>query len=141
MKWTVLSVAAYAKYQQIGDMAPWAKLILPPEEVQEFNADKLRTIFSVARALSTRYGSSTTRQLERASKSNTTERIIEQPLKIVAYSGGARTVDAMAIRIWKLNGHANRTLVRELDTAALNEPIEQAIEDGAEIVQRMGEEP
>lgn len=43
--------AAYAKYQQLGSLAPWAKLILPPDEVQEFNAEKLKTLFSVAHLL------------------------------------------------------------------------------------------
>lgn len=122
-KFTPHICAAYSKYQQLGHMAPWAKMILPAVEVQEFSSDKLIIPFTVARAISAKYGSSTTNQIEGANNNTTIDRIVKKALKIVAIAGGARTVDVMVIRHWKLNGYQNTADIRELDTGALEEPV------------------
>lgn len=117
--------AAYAKYLQLGEMAPWGKLILPPEEVQEFAADKLIVPFTVARALSAKYGSATANQIEGVTKNATVEKIVSHALKIVSIAGGARTIDVMSIRAWKLNGYENKELIQLLDQGALEGDVEE----------------
>lgn len=109
----------------MGDMAPWAKLILPPEELTEFAGDKLKTLYAVARGLAAKYGSSTVNQIEGTGKGDSIDRIVEQALRIVAIAGGAKTVDTMALRAWKFNGFSNPELEAELQTGInLDDPIQ-----------------
>lgn len=130
--------AAYAKYTSLGQMAPWAKLILPPDEVQEFASDKLVIPFSVARAISAKYGSATANQIEGVNRNSIMEKIISHALKIVSVAGGARTIDAMSIRAWKLNGYDNKDLMKLLDTGALEgEPEDQALLQEVDVGDRM----
>lgn len=136
-KYVPFLCAAYAKYRQIGNMAPWAKLILPPSEVQEFASEKLKVLFSVARALATKYGHTTARQIDGTMKDNTIQKIIEHAEKIVAYAGGARTIDTMAVRVWKMNSYNNPRLEALLDTGALEERTENYQEAVNEIDRRV----
>ncbi|UHR49713.1 MAG: hypothetical protein FuLiV2_gp1 [Hangzhou lispivirus 1] len=129
--------AAYSKYQQMGDMAPWGKLILPPNEMTEFAAEKLIVPFSVARALSAKYGSATANQIEGVNKNSAVERIVTHALKIVSVAGGARTIDAMAVRAWKLDGYENKELVKLLDQGALEGEMIEEPEQGADVENRI----
>lgn len=45
------------QYRNFGTNADWAKLLLPQEELKEFAADKLQILYTVARAISQKYGS------------------------------------------------------------------------------------
>lgn len=117
--------AAVAKYNQLGDMAPWAKLILPPEELTEFSTEKLRTLYAVARGIAAKYGSSTVNQIEGTGKSEAVDKIINQALRIISAAGGSKTVDTMALRDWKMNGHSNPLLEAELVTGiTLDDPLQ-----------------
>lgn len=130
--------AAVAKYNQLGDMAPWAKLILPPEALTEFSADKLRTLYAVARGIASKYGSATVNQIEGTGKSEAVDKVINQALRIISAAGGAPTVDTMALRDWTLNGYSNPLLETELATGiTLDDPL-QLVEQPLELSDSRG---
>lgn len=56
--------AAYSKYKSLGKMADWCKLILPPQELTEFQSENLSVPFTVAKALSEYYGKGSTSNLK-----------------------------------------------------------------------------
>lgn len=52
--------AAYAKFQRLGELAEWCKLILAPEDLREFHSLELDVPFEVAKAIATQYGKTST---------------------------------------------------------------------------------
>lgn len=110
--------AAYAKYQTLKHLAPWAKLILPMDETAEFANSKLQIPYTVARAISNKYGNGSVQNLAGQSNLFIMEDIVRHALDIVATSGGAKTVDIMTLRNWRFNGYENRELFKLLDTGA-----------------------
>lgn len=117
--------AAYSKYKAIGQYADWSKLILSPEEVQEFGAAKLQTIYTVAKTIASKYGSTTVTYIEGTSDSPAIKDIVRQAMNIVRVAEGARTIDVMALRNWRYNGFENKAVVAELDTGAGSQIVEE----------------
>lgn len=123
--WPAICAAA-SKFASLGEFAPWAKLAFPPDELPEFSAEKLALPYVVARALSQKYGNQTVNQLLGAKQDSTTKEIVACALTIVRIAGGAKTVDVMALRAWRYNGHCNPRLEEALDTGALDKEINPA---------------
>lgn len=125
--------AAYSRYKSFGANADWAKLLLPPDELKEFASDKLQVLYTVARAISQRYGSSSVANIEGTNEADGTTEIVRQALNIVKIAGGARTIDVMALRQWRYNGFTNTRLTEELNTGAGERLIVvQAVADNEE---------
>lgn len=110
--------AAYTRYKSFNQYSDWAKLMIPPDELREFASDKLQVLYTVARAISQRYGSASVSYIEGTNDAEGTKEIVRQALNIVKVAGGARTIDVMALRRWRYNGFSNGKLVAELDTGA-----------------------
>lgn len=96
--------AAYTRYRRFGSNADWAKLLLPPDELKEFASDKLQILYTVAGAISQKYGSSSASFIEGTNDADGTKEIVRQALNIVRIAGGAKTMDVMALRQWRYNG-------------------------------------
>lgn len=121
--------AAQNKYESIGTMAPRCKTILPPQEVLEFQAQKLSIPFSVARRISIEYGNGTLENLQGDNKTPQIRAITDHALYIVRMAGGARTIDTIAIRAWRYNGYQNPELYQSLNKGALIHEIKEEEED------------
>lgn len=126
--------AAYAKYLSIGNLAEWSKLILPPEEVEEFNSRNLAVPYAVAKAIAATYGNPSINQLEGVRKDAALKTIVDQALYIVKVAGGARTIDVMALRAWRFGTNLNPELTARLDVGALNTLANQEEEPPADLV-------
>ncbi|KAG8242247.1 hypothetical protein J6590_069620 [Homalodisca vitripennis] len=55
-KFIPMLVAASLKYAELGELAPWCKLILPIEELTEFRADNLNVPYAVAQGIASEFG-------------------------------------------------------------------------------------
>ncbi|KAG8287212.1 hypothetical protein J6590_043582 [Homalodisca vitripennis] len=114
-KFFPMLVAASCKFTEIGELAPWCKLILPVEELTEFKAENLNLPYAVAKALATHCGNSSNKNIQgtpeeaffmTSSNKNiqgTPEEAffkdkVKHAIYIVKIAGGAKTVDVMALR-------------------------------------------
>lgn len=116
--------AAYSKWTALGELAPWAKMIMPSEQLAEFRYDKLATVFTVAREIAAEYGSTSMRNLGGSKTDGTIHHIVSQAMHIVRMAGGARTIDVMAMRLWRYNGYNNAELNAVQDRGAMVRHIE-----------------
>lgn len=123
-KYLPLVIAAQEKFENVGQLAPWCKLILPQAQTTEFASHKLIIPFSVAKRISIEYGNSTLENLAGDNISKNIQDIIAHAMYIVRTAGGAKTCDTMSIRLWRYNGYENPALSRALDTGAYVPPPE-----------------
>lgn len=92
--------AAYTWYRSFGVNADWAKLLMPPDEFKEFASDKLQVLYTVARAISQKYGSSSASYIEGMNDDDGTKEIVRQALNMEHIAGEAKTIDVMAFLQW-----------------------------------------
>lgn len=75
--------------------------------MKEFASDKLQILYTVARAISQKYGSSFASFIEGKNNADGTKEIVRQALNIVHIAGGEKTIDVMALHQWRYNGYSN----------------------------------
>lgn len=120
--------AAYTKYISMGVLADWGKLILPPEELTEFANTDLQVPFTVAREIAARYGNLGVRNIKSSIDNSLLQEILDHAMLIVESSGGAMTMDTMALRRWRYGPHINVNLTT-LQNSSAGEIIEDVRED------------
>ncbi|KAG8255009.1 hypothetical protein J6590_102841 [Homalodisca vitripennis] len=130
-KFIPMLVAASLKYAELGELAPWCKLILPIEELTEFRADNLNVPYAVAQGIASEFGTGSNRNLVGAEKDPHIKNVVKHAIYIVKVAGGAKTVDVMALRQWRYNGYQNPRLESALNTGAENETVDEMQEEVA----------
>lgn len=107
------------KYISLGELAPYCKLLFPPQQLTEFNRDHLRIPFSVAIAISRNYNQSSVQFLVGDSNDTAVQKIVEDALNLVKIAGGARTRITQAVREYVIDSFENKDLISGLDKGAL----------------------
>lgn len=125
--------AAYAKYISMGRLADWGKLILPPEELTEFASPDLQIPFTIAREIAARYRNLGVRNFKSSIDNSLVQDLLDHAMLIVDSCGGAKTMDTMALRIWRYGPHVNATL-----TILQNSSAGELVEEGLEARRRPG---
>ncbi|KAG8287210.1 hypothetical protein J6590_043580 [Homalodisca vitripennis] len=97
-KFFPMLVAASCKFTEIGELAPWCKLILPVEELTEFKAENLNLPYAVAKAIATHCGNSSNKNIQGTPEEAFFKDKVKHAIYIVKIAGGAKTVDVMALR-------------------------------------------
>jgi len=75
-------VSAYTKYYSLGEFAPWAKLLFPPNELEEFLPGKLKTLYAIASKLAQAEGNTVAARLEGSQVNQEIETLVKQALII-----------------------------------------------------------
>ncbi|KAG8266817.1 hypothetical protein J6590_062952 [Homalodisca vitripennis] len=123
-KFLTMLVAASCKFTEIGELAPWCKLILPVEELTEFKSENLNLPYAVAKAIATHCGNSSNKNIQGTPEEAFFKDVVKYAIYIAKNAGGAKTVDVMALRCWRYNGYQNPRLYEALNTGAENETID-----------------
>lgn len=86
--------AAYAKFYSLDDKGPYAKLILPQDQLEEFAAPRLNNLYQVAKAIASEFGPPSISQITSGPKTTYIQDLCNKALVIVRAAGAAKTVDS-----------------------------------------------
>lgn len=121
--------AAYRKWVELGDQAPYCKMLLPSQDLPEFNRINLNIFTAIARKIAERDGHSSVQYYRGGTADLNLEKVVNQAMVIIDYYGGAITHATNAVDRGVLIEDDNEDLRRALHTGAnlqaveINDPV------------------